>query len=116
MKITIDDEKCLERMLEYIEYIEKYKKVIDDNGTHMEPNDQLSDGIVYKFIQLREEAKNLSQELLNDNPVLSKSISLIIGFRNRLTHDYQNVSYGYFDEIFEHDLQELKSTLLDIKK
>lgn len=77
----------------------------------MEPNNQYADGVIYKFIQLREEARSLSEEILNSNPTLLNNITPLIGFRNRLTHDYVNVSYSFFDEILENDLPALKKEI-----
>ena len=106
-----DDKYYLEKMLEYINMIEQYIENMNNNDMHMEPNNQYADGVVYKFIQLREEAKNLSEDILNSNSVLINNIKPLIGFRNRLTHDYDNVSYSFFEEIIENDLPVLKKEI-----
>lgn len=107
-----DDKLYLQKMLDIINYIEKYLNNMENNNLKMEPNSQYADGVIYKFIQLREEAKNLSEDLLLNNPVLSNNIKPLIGFRNRLTHDYENVSYSFFDEIIENDLPILKNEII----
>ena len=106
-----NDRYYLEKMFEYINIIEQYSQNMKDNDIRMTPNNQLADGIIYKFIQLREEAKNISSELLNANPELEKNIRLLSGFRNRLTHDYENVEYSFFDEVFLNDLPSLKAEI-----
>lgn len=106
-----DDKYFLNRMLIYIDYINNYVSVINENNSNIKPNDQNSDGLIYKFIQLREESKNLSEEILINNPVLNSNIKSLINFRNRLTHDYDNLVYSYFDEIIEHDLPILKEEI-----
>lgn len=98
-------------MLFYINCIYEYADRINKSNSFLQANDQNSDGVIYKFIQLREEAKNISKELLEKNAILEKNIQSLIGFRNRLTHDYENVSYTYFDEILEHNLVELKNEI-----
>lgn len=102
----------LKRMLDYINIIEEYIDNMNKMGINMEPNNQYADGVVYKFIQLREEAKNLSEDLLNNNPILKNNIDPLIGFRNRLTHDYINVSYSFFDEVLNNDVPELKNEII----
>ena len=103
-----DDKYYLQKMLDIIEYLESYYKKIQNSNSVMKPNDPNSDAILYKFIQLREEAKNLSKNLLSSNSVLSEHIKFLTQFRNRITHDYDSVSYNYFDEIFDSDLPSLK--------
>lgn len=114
MEINKNDEYYLERMLTYINFIYEYVDNINDSESHIMPNDQNSDGVIYKFIQLREEAKNLSDDILTNNKPLNKSVASLSGFRNRLTHDYNNVSYSYFDEIIKNDLPELEKIIKEI--
>ena len=47
----------------------------------MMPDDQDSDGILYKFIQLREETKKISDIFLESNIKIKKSFILLNGFR-----------------------------------
>lgn len=42
---------------------------------------------------------------------INKNIQSLIGFRNRLTHDYENISYSFFDEIIQYDLPILKKEI-----
>lgn len=106
-----DDKYYLKKMLDIIEHLESYNKILKDNNLSIKPNEPNSDGILYKFIQLREETKNLSEGLLKANPLLNEHIRFLISFRNRITHDYDNVSYNYFDEIFSNDLPSLKEEI-----
>ena len=111
-----DDTYYLKRIVKYIDYILEYMKVIKDNHSKLKPNDQNSDGVIYKFIQLREESKNLSHDFLISNPKINSSVQALNGFRNRLTHDYDNVSYSFFDEIIDSDLPLLKTNILKALK
>lgn len=114
MKIIKDDKYYLEKMLLYIDYILKYAENIKKHNSVIKPNDQLSDGIAYKVIQLKEESKNLSIEFLQEHKNLCRHISLLNGFRNRITHDYDNVQYSFFNEMVEIDLPELKKIIENI--
>ena len=98
-------------MLTYIELILQYVDNIRQHYDYIKPNDQLSDGMIYKFIQLREESTKLSQEFLIINNEIYQSVKLLNGFRNRLTHDYENISYSFLDEIIDSDLPKLKMAL-----
>ena len=111
-----DDKFHLKKMLDIIEHLESYYKIIKDNNLLMKPNDPNSDGILYKFIQLREETKKLSEDLLEANPILNEHIRFLTSFRNRITHDYDSVSYNYFDEIFDSDLPSLKEEINKLLK
>lgn len=91
-------------------------KEINNSGSKLRANDQKSDGVLYKIIQLREEAKNLLDGILKKNPSLSNSIKLLIGFRNRITHDYENVTYSFIEDIVNYDLVELKKEIERIIK
>ena len=53
----------------------------------------------------------MSDRLLENYPYIKNSIRLLGGFRNRLTHDYENVSYSFFNEIILSDLPRLKSEI-----
>lgn len=91
-----------------------YMEQIQENNLVLKPNDQLSDGIIYKFIQLREESKKLSEQFLNEHKFIRENIILLNGFRNRLTHDYDNVSYTFFYEIINNDLPKLKIEIISV--
>ena len=45
----------LNRILKYIKYILEYYETIKNQNKIIMPNDQDSDGIIYKFLQLKEE-------------------------------------------------------------
>jgi uncharacterized protein with HEPN domain len=110
-----DDLYHLNKMIHYIETAENYAKNMAAQGKVIQTDDQDSDGIIYKIIQLREEAAYLSQEFLSAHSEIDKTVRLIKGFRNRLVHDYDNVSYVFFREIIEEDLPALKEQLIQAK-
>ena len=114
MKEIKNDLYYLKRIVYYIDKILEYVENINDNNSEMMPDDQDSDGVLYKFIQLREESKKVSNEFLEKNPSIKQIFILLNGFRNRITHDYENVSYSFIDEIVEYDLPILKSEITNL--
>lgn len=106
-----DDRYYLQRMLHYAELIVAYYKALKEHGKNMTADDQESDGIIFKFNQLREEAKHLSSHLLSQHQDLAKQVTMLIRFRNRVIHDYENVKYSFFDEIVTNDIPALINTL-----
>lgn len=110
-----DDGYHVQKMLHYIDTIERYTAHLRAAGKEIQMDDQDSDGIIYKIIQLREEAGNLSEEFLEANPNIKSIVSFLRGFRNRLVHDYENVRYQFFDEILSEDLPSLKQELINAK-
>ena len=78
-----DDNYYLKRIVVYINYILEYMEYIKENNLVLKPNDQASDGDIYKFIQLKEETSKLSDKLLDSYPYIKSSIRLLGGFRNR---------------------------------
>jgi len=109
-----NDSDHLNKMLKYIDYINAYVKHIKDNRGVLKANDQNSDGVIYKFLQLKEEASAIIDELLIKYPMFNDNLKELSGFRNRLTHDYENVSYTFFTEIIEIDLPILKNMIIEI--
>ncbi len=102
-----DDKYYLARMLHYSMLIEAYYKVLVQHGKNMTADDQESDGIIFEFNQLREEAKHISESYLRNHADLSEHITLLIRFRNKIIHDYDNVTYSFFDEIIANDIPKL---------
>lgn len=109
-----DDRYYLQKMLVYISYILQYIKTIYEQNNTLKTNDQNSDGVIYKFIQLIEESSKLSSEFLKKNYEICRHVKLLNGFRNRLTHDYENVSYSFFEEIINIDLPKLHQLIEEI--
>ena len=103
-------------MLIYIDYIMEYVNNIKKEDSILKPNGQAFDGVIYKFIQLREESTNLSEEFLINHPSIQRNVRLLNDFRNCLMYDYDIVSYTFFDEIIESDLPKLKREILKIIK
>jgi uncharacterized protein with HEPN domain len=113
MKEEKNDEYYLKKILKYINYIYEYYEETKRKNKNIIPNDQDSDGIIYKFLQLKEECNKLTLTFLIEHPRINYHIKLLNGFRNRLVHDYENVSYSFFIEILENDLIEFRKLIID---
>jgi len=88
--------------------------VIVINSTDIEKNKIRGDlGITYDEDVLRLKKAYEDAGLYVGSVVLThfSGQASAVAFRNRLTHDYENVSYTFFDEIIEHDLPNLKKEI-----
>ncbi len=72
-------------------------------------NDQLIDAVLFRLIQITENIKKLSLEYKENNPNISWN--KIVGFRNRIVHDYGKTDYSIVYEVITKDLKELKELL-----
>ena len=94
-------------------YIQKIKKdlefiVVQMQNTDLEElntNEILLDSMLFRMIQLSENAKRLSEEYKN----LRKNIpwNAMYGLRNRIVHDYGNVDLSVVYETLKNDIPEL---------
>ena len=88
-----------------IEKIEQYTKNISYDEFI---NDELLiDAIMFRLVQMIENIKKLS----NDFKVQHTDIEWneIIGFRNRIVHDYGKTDYSVVYEVITQDIEKLKS-------
>ena len=74
---------------------------------------KLNDSIMFRFIQLIENIKNLSDEFKNENPQIPWGD--IIGFRNGIVHEYGETNYETVYETITTNLSELKDVLSLVK-
>ena len=75
---------------------------------------KLNDSIMFRFIQLIENIKNLSDEFKNENPQIPWGD--IIGFRNGIVHEYGHTDYrSVYNTFHGSDLDELKEVLEKIQ-
>ena len=113
MREEKNDDYYLKKILKYINYILDYYEEMKRKKKNIIPNDQDSDGIIYKFLQLKEECSKLTLQFLIEHPRIHYHIKLLNGLRNRLVHDYENVSYSFFIEILENDLLEFRQLIIN---
>lgn len=73
-------------------------------------NDILLDSMLFRMIQISENAKNLTEDYKNSNSDIPWSA--MSGLRNRIVHDYGNVDLNVVFDTLKNDIPEL----LDILK
>lgn len=103
-------------------YIQKIRKDLEFIVDHMRnvdieelnANEVLLDSMLFRMIQLSENAKKLSDEykLMNGDVPWNA----VYGFRNRIVHDYGNVDLKVVYETLKNDIPELLKMLLRIKE
>ena len=86
--------------------MEVYKK---HNRDEIESDYTLSDTVLYEFEKLYEDAARLSMELRISHPELH--IDKLRGIRNRVAHEYENVSLTVLLDTIEKDIPKLNQDL-----
>ncbi|SFT52152.1 Uncharacterized conserved protein, contains HEPN domain [Lachnospiraceae bacterium XBD2001] len=72
-------------------------------------NEILLDSMLFRLIQVSENAKHLSEEYRRSRP--SIPWMAISGLRNRIVHDYGHVELGIVYETLKNDIPELLSVI-----
>lgn len=102
-------------------YLEKIKKDIAFIVIHMKDvdlqelneNEVLLDSMLFRMIQISENAKKLSVEYKNEKSGLPWYE--MSGLRNRIVHDYGNVDLEIVYETLKYDIPELMEQLKEIE-
>ena len=76
-------------------------------------DEQLIDAVLFRLIQMTENIKKLS--IMFKEQHASVSWNDIVGFRNRIVHDYGKTDYTIVYEVVSNDIPDLKEVLLKIK-
>ena len=94
-------------------YIQKIRKDLEFIVAHMRnvdaeelnANEVLLDSMLFRMIQISENAKKLSDEY----KIVHRSIpwSALSGLRNRIVHDYGNVDLNVVYDTLKYDISEL---------
>lgn len=100
-------------------YIQKIKKDLEFIVIHMRDvgleelnaNEVLLDSMLFRMIQLSENAKRLSEEYKDSQ----KNIpwNALYGLRNRIVHDYGNVDLSVVFETLKNDIPDLLEMILE---
>ena len=100
MNLIIDD---IDKILKYTNNV-SYEGFIED--------EQLVDAILFRLIQMTESIKKLSVAFKEKHNNISWND--IVGFRNRIVHDYGKTDYTIVYEVVSNDIVTLKKMLLDL--
>ncbi len=101
----------IEDILESIELIEEY--LSKNTREEFVNSKQLQDSVIRRFEIIGEAARNIPQEIKEKYPQIPWR--RIIGFRNYLTHEYFGVRIDRVWNVYEKDLQSLKSMIIRIQ-
>ncbi len=102
-----------------IYYIQKIRKDLEFIVEHMESidieelnaNEILLDSMLFRMIQLSENAKKLSDEYKKQRNNIPWNA--IYGLRNRIVHDYGNVDLNVVYETLKNDIPELLKMIIE---
>lgn len=101
IRLIIDD---IDKILKYTANI-SYEEFIDD--------EQLIDAILFRLIQMTENIKKLTIPFKEKHYNISWND--IVGFRNRIVHDYGKTDYTIVYEVVSNDIIGLKKFLEDLE-
>ena len=88
-----------------IDKIEQYTK--DINYDEFINDELLIDAIMFRLVQMIENIKKISIDFKNKHSEIEWIE--IIGFRNRIVHDYGKTDYSVVYEVITQDIEKLKS-------
>ena len=98
-------------------YVQKVKKDVlfivmhmrDVDAEELDENEVLLDSMLFRMIQISENAKKLSDEYKKAHSYIPWSA--LVGLRNRIVHDYGNVDLNIVYETLKNDMPELLGML-----
>ena len=109
MDNTKNDHYYLEKIKKDVAFIVIHMKNVDLQ--ELNENEILLDSMLFRMIQISENAKKLSAEYKKDNSGLPWDE--LSGLRNRIVHDYGNVDLEIVFETLKYDVPMLLEQLKD---
>ena len=107
MDNTKNDNYYLGKIRTDIEFIIVHMKDVDLR--ELNDNEILLDSMLFRMIQISENAKRLSEEYKEEKSNLPWNE--LTGLRNRIVHDYGNVDLNIVFETLKYDIPELMEQL-----
>jgi uncharacterized protein with HEPN domain len=98
-----NDDYYIRKIKQDLEFIVLHMKNVDEE--ELNTNEILLDSMLFRMIQLSENAKNLSDEYKNAR--VNIPWNAVYGLRNRIVHDYGNVDLKIVYETLKCDIPEL---------
>ena len=103
MDNTKNDNYYLDKIRTDIEFIIVHMKDVDLQ--ELNDNEVLLDSMLFRMIQISENAKRLSEKYKEENTNLPWNE--LTGLRNRIVHEYGNVDLNIVFETLKYDIPEL---------
>jgi uncharacterized protein with HEPN domain len=98
-----NDDFYIKKIKQDLEFIVLHMKNVDEE--ELNANEILLDSMLFRMIQLSENAKNLSDEYKKERGNIPWNA--MYGLRNRIVHDYGNVDLNIVYETLKNDIPEL---------
>lgn len=105
-----NDKYYVQLIIEDIDKILKYTS--DLSYDEFTVDEQLIDAVLFRLIQMTESIKKLTFSFKVENNNINWND--IVGFRNRIVHDYGKTDYAIVYEVVSKDIKELKKLLQNI--
>ncbi len=102
-----DDKYYLDKIRTDIAFICAHMTDVDLQG--LNDNEVLLDSMLFRMIQISENAKRLSEEYKESNSFLPWNE--LTGLRNRIVHDYGNIDLNIVYDTLKYDIPELMEIL-----
>ena len=104
-----DDNYYIQRIRKDLEFMVIHMRNVDIED--LKKDDVLLDSMLFRMIQVSENAKKLSDKYKENNcDVPWRALS---GFRNRIVHDYGNVDLDIVYETLKNDIPDILEKLVD---
>ena len=103
----------IRKLQEDLTFIMKYMRDTDEE--ELAHNELLQDSMMFRLIQISENAKKLSDEFrMTEHPNIPWMA--IYGLRNRIVHDYGNVDLGIIYDTLKNSIPELYNLIYEEMK
>ena len=105
-----DDTYFVNKIRDDLIFIVNYTKDIDEE--ELSKNEVLLDSMMFRLIQISENAKRLSDEYKDAHPLVPWTA--IYGLRNRIVHDYDGVNLTMIWGFLTSELSELQTQIIEV--
>lgn len=106
-----NDQYFLEKILNDIAFLLRVTQNI--TLEELESNEILIDSIMFRFIQISESIKRISNQLKESYQKIPWQ--LIVGLRNKIVHEYGKIDLTVIYQVLRYDLKELHENLFKLK-
>ena len=110
MDNTKDEKYYIQRIKKDLEFIVVHMQNVDIE--ELNKNEVLLDSMLFRMIQVSENAKKLSDEIKETNRDVPWRA--LAGFRNRIVHDYGNVDLNIVYETLKNDIPSIVNKIGDL--